>query len=98
MPGCRRSWPTAFPSGGSSLLADPQVVDALQRRPTNPADHGVAVAAHQRVRDRPGAVRAVKLVLRFLAHRSLLENGRLGPSLASLSRICVVERTASPST
>lgn len=51
------------------LLADPQFVDALERRAADAADEGVAIPADQRIGHRPGAGGTVKLGgWRFLGH------------------------------
>lgn len=51
------------------LLADPQLVDALERRAADAADEGVAIPADQRIGHRPSTGGAVKLGdWRFLGH------------------------------
>ncbi len=43
------------------ILSDPQIVDLFERRSANPADQRMAIAAKQRVADRPGTGGAVEL-------------------------------------
>src|SRR5262249_8944325 len=54
---CRRWW-----QGISTALSDPQVVDTLQRGAALAANHGMAVAAHQRIGDRLFALRTVQFL------------------------------------